>query len=109
MASQEEPVGDEVQHSRRRRDGTELKFGRLGALAHKLQGVTCYASLPRLRRIVVSLQKHLGKESVTALDELMRQLDDELKAVAREVGEYLKTLDERDPPDDDSNTAIAAG
>jgi len=85
----------------------EQDLDRLGALAHKLQGVTCYASLPRLRRIVVALQQQLGDGSPASLEPLMRQLDKELLVVAEEVEHYLRQLEDRVTADQDSSTAIA--
>lgn len=71
---------------------TEQDYGRLGALAHKLQGVTCYVSLPRLRRIVLALQQQLAGESGESLERLHQQLETELDAIAREVEHYLQQL-----------------
>jgi two-component system sensor histidine kinase BarA len=70
----------------------EQDYGRLGALAHKLQGVTCYVSLPRLRRIVVAYQQQLAGEAGESLDRLNKQLETELDAVAQEVEHYLQQL-----------------
>ena len=70
----------------------EQDFDRMGALAHKLQGVTCYISLPRLRLIVVALQQQLSGEAGESLDRLNKQLETELDAVAREVEHYLQQL-----------------
>jgi two-component system sensor histidine kinase BarA len=70
----------------------EQDYGRLGALAHKLQGVTCYVSLPRLRRIVEAFQQQLAGEAGESLDRLNKQLETELDAVAQEVEHYLQQL-----------------
>ena len=67
-------------------------YARLGTLAHKLQGVTCYVSLPRLRRSVVTLQQQLVNESTGSLGRLKGELDRELEAVAQEVERYLTQL-----------------
>ena len=72
----------------------EQDYGRLGALAHKLQGVTCYVSLPRLRRIVVAYQQQLSGEAGESLDRLNKQLETELDAVAQEVEHYLLQLED---------------
>ncbi|MCG6890156.1 MAG: response regulator [Gammaproteobacteria bacterium] len=71
---------------------TEQDYGRLGALAHKLQGVTCYVGLPRLRRIVLAFQQQLAGESGESLERLNKQLETELDAIAREVEFYLQQL-----------------
>jgi len=70
----------------------EQDYGRLGALVHKLQGVTCYVSLPRLRHIVLTFQQQLDGEAGESLDRLNNQLETELDAVAREVEHHLQQL-----------------
>ena len=86
----------------------EQDYDRLGALAHKLQGVTCYASLPRLRRIVIALQQQLsGGEQAISLVRLMQQLDAELLLIAEQVDHHLKQLADRQASTQDSSTAIA--
>ncbi len=67
---------------------------RLGALAHKLHGVTCYAGLPRLRHLVIGLQKRLAQDSETALDPLIDEIIDELGAIEREVDSLLSAMPE---------------
>ncbi len=86
---------------------SDQDYDRLGALAHKLQGVTCYASLPRLRRIVVKLQKNLAGEDGASLERLMKQLDEELDSVASEVRDHLQQLADEPVAAQDSSTAIA--
>jgi CheY-like chemotaxis protein len=73
-------------------------YARLGTLAHKLQGVTCYVSLPRLRRSVVTLQQQLANESTGSLGRLKGELDRELEAVDQEVERYLAQLEDRPLP-----------
>jgi len=85
----------------------ERDYDRLGALAHKLQGVTCYASLPRLRRIVTALQQQLGGEQAVSLGRLMKQLDAELLVIAEQVDHHLQLLADKTPSTQDSSTAIA--
>ena len=62
---------------------------RLGAIAHKLHGVTCYASLPRLRRKVVDLQKRLSREESLPPDEDVEAMIEELGAIQSEVERLL--------------------
>ncbi len=71
------------------RDGDR---GRLGALAHKLHGVTCYASLPRLRHLVIGLQKRLARESESPLEPLVKEIIDELGDIEREVDTLLAEM-----------------
>ena len=66
---------------------------RLSAIAHKLHGVTCYASLPRLRRKVLGFQQRLARDSNTPLDQSVQELSDELEAIKQEVDRYLEHLD----------------
>ena len=69
-----------------------LDHDRLGALAHKLHGVTCYASLPRLRRIVLAFEQQLGDVAGKQLQALVEELQNELDAVKAEVDGYLRRL-----------------
>jgi two-component system sensor histidine kinase BarA len=85
----------------------ELDFDRLGALAHKLQGVTCYASLPRLKRLVAGWQRQLAGNADTPLERLVRELDEELQAIDASVADYLEELAESPAADQDSSTTIA--
>jgi two-component system sensor histidine kinase BarA len=71
----------------------QLDHDRLGAIAHKLHGVTCYASLPRLRRKVLGFQQRLARDSNMPLDQSVQELSDELEAIKQEVGRYLEHLD----------------
>jgi len=85
----------------------ERDYDRLGALAHKLQGVTCYASLPRLRRIATALQQQLDGEHAISLGRLMKQLDAELAVIAEQVAHHLQLTAEKALSAQDSSTAIA--
>ena len=70
----------------------QLDHDRLGAIAHKLHGVTCYASLPRLRHKVLGFQQRLARDSNTPLDQSVQELSDELEAIKQEVDRYLQQL-----------------
>ncbi len=72
---------------------------RLGALAHKLHGVTCYASLPRLRRSILSLQQALAQDVGFEAPELVDAIAAELDAIAEAVATHLRRL--RDAAADD--------
>jgi two-component system sensor histidine kinase BarA len=67
-------------------------FDRLSAIAHKLHGVTCYASLPRLRRKVLDFQQRLARDSNIPLEQSVEALNEELNAVKREVDLHLEQL-----------------
>ena len=69
---------------------------KLAAIAHKLHGVTCYASLPRLRRRVLSFQQRLGHDNSVALDDPVTDLIAELDAVKKEVERYLEAMQPED-------------
>ena len=81
-------IPEQRQHLRDALRGNDLD--RLGALAHKLHGVTCYASLPRLRRLVVAFQQTLATGSGDALTQAVDELDDELATVEKEVVRHLQ-------------------
>jgi two-component system sensor histidine kinase BarA len=86
-------IPEQRQHLRDAFD--RLDCDRLGALAHKLHGVTCYAGLPRLRRVVIAFQQQLGTQAPDSLAALVEELDAELTAVEREVDGYLQRLAEK--------------
>ena len=65
---------------------------RLGALAHKLHGVTCYASLPRLRRSVLALQQGLAEQAAIRETGLVDEIVAELDAIVHEVEAHLHQL-----------------
>ncbi len=74
---------------------------RLGALAHKLHGVTCYASLPRLRRSVLALQQCLARNDATGEAELIVEIAAELDAIVAEVEAHLQGLRSAAQPEPD--------
>ncbi len=67
---------------------------RLAAIAHKLHGVTCYASLPRLRHRVVGFQHRCAHGDSGPVEPLVADLVDELARVKREVDRLLAQLSE---------------
>jgi len=71
----------------------QLDHDKLGAIAHKLHGVTCYASLPRLRRKVLGFEQRLARDSTIPLEHSVQELNEELDAVKQEVDLYLERLD----------------
>ncbi len=62
---------------------------RLNALAHKLHGVTCYSSLPRLRRMSLSLQQCLARNDESGVPGLVDEIAAELDAITRTVEAHL--------------------
>jgi two-component system sensor histidine kinase BarA len=71
----------------------QLDHDKLAAITHKLHGVTCYASLPRLRRKVLGFQQRLARDSNMPLAQSVQELNKELDAVKQEVDLYLEHLD----------------
>ncbi len=72
---------------------------RLGALAHKLHGVTCYASLPRLRRSVLALQQGLARQEAIGETGLVDEIVAEIDAIVSEVEAHLAHLSAASPGD----------
>ena len=70
----------------------KLDRARLGAAVHKLHGVTCYASLPRLRRQVLDLQQRLARDGDAPLEQAVSAMIDELDAVNLEVERQLQAM-----------------
>ena len=69
---------------------------KLNAIAHKLHGVTCYASLPRLRHKVLGFEQRLSRDSDAPIELLVQELHDELDAIKLEVDKHLEKLDAAD-------------
>ncbi|UCH41322.1 MAG: response regulator [Gammaproteobacteria bacterium] len=69
---------------------------KLAAILHKLHGVTCYASLPRLRRKVLEFQQQLaGNGDMAALQQQLEIVSAELTAIKREVRRCLERMDQK--------------
>ncbi len=79
----------QLQLAAAQRDGDR---DRLAALVHKLHGVTCYASLPRLRHLVIVLQKKLAQDSEAPIEPLVEDMIAELDAIDREVDSLLAEM-----------------
>ncbi len=76
----------------------QLDQDRLAAIAHKLHGVTCYASLPRLQRKIAGFEKSLSSNGNGSLDQSVQILNTELGAVKREVDRYLEQMEANGVP-----------
>ena len=70
----------------------EQRTDRLAAIAHKLQGVTCYTSLPRLKHRVREFEKLLGKDGDLPLESTVREIVDELGVIAEHVERHLESM-----------------
>ncbi|MDH3447052.1 MAG: ATP-binding protein [Gammaproteobacteria bacterium] len=95
------------QQQQLRNAAQKMDRARLGAALHKLHGVTCYASLPRLRRQVLDLQQQLARDGEVPLEQAVAELIDELEAVKLEVERHLLAMGGSGPDDYDSSTTIA--
>ncbi len=71
---------------------------RLAAIAHKLRGVTCYASLPRLKRQVQQFEQLLGRRGDAPLDPAVEEIVQELGAIAEEIEARLAAMDTAGDP-----------
>jgi len=65
---------------------------RLAAIAHKLYGVTCYASLPRLKRRVIGFQQQLERNKQAPPESAVQELLDELETVGEEIDRHLEEM-----------------
>ena len=71
----------------------QLDQDRLAAIAHRLHGVTCYTSLPRLKRKIAGFEQSLASSGNASLDRSVQKLSAELSAVKREVDRYLEQME----------------
>lgn len=76
----------------------DCDLDRLAAIAHKLHGVTCYASLPRLRHKVVGFQHRLARGGNLPIDPLVEGIIAELGSVQSEVEQLLARMSEAQNP-----------
>lgn len=70
-----------------------LDQDRLAAIAHRIHGVTCYTSLPRLKRQITGFEQSLANSGNGSLDRSVKKLNAELSAVKREVDRYLEQME----------------
>ena len=73
------------------RDGNS---NRLAAIVHKLHGVTCYASLPRLKRQVRQFERLLERGGDTPLAPGVLEIVRELDAIGEAIEAHLEAMDE---------------
>lgn len=65
---------------------------RLSAILHKLHGITCYTSLPRLKQQVSSMQQSLMTSSYSQQQDMAFKIIDELGNVRNETQQLLSEL-----------------
>lgn len=59
----------------------QKQYIEMGKHLHKLHGALCYCGLPRLKKLVVSLEKNIKQVEFDTLPELMRALNHEANQV----------------------------
>jgi two-component system sensor histidine kinase BarA len=62
---------------------------KLTAIAHKLQGITCYTSLPKLKQMLPCFQQQLAEDNKDSLHDAVLGLTSELSVIKVEVEKYL--------------------
>ena len=73
----------------------QLDYAKLSTIAHKIQGITCYTSLPQLKLQVASIQQQLAQESYSLLEVTVDEMIEELEQVRLQVKLYLQqTIDD---------------
>ena len=65
-------------------------YSKLSKITHKIQGVTCYACLPRLKSQVQSIQQQLIQQSYSLLDVTVDAMIDELEQIRLQIELYLR-------------------
>jgi two-component system sensor histidine kinase BarA len=68
----------------------QLDYTKLSSIIHKIQGTTCYTSLPLLKSQVAAIQQQLSAESYINLDTAVDSMTIELEHVRLEVELYLQ-------------------
>jgi hypothetical protein len=63
---------------------------KLSATIHKIHGTTCYTSLPRLRKQVISIQQQLSQKSYAQVDIAVESVILEFDEIRQQVEGYLR-------------------
>ncbi|MEE8364288.1 MAG: ATP-binding protein [Gammaproteobacteria bacterium] len=72
-----------------------LDYDKISAIVHKIHGITCYTSLPRLKQQVLKLQQQLSSTPHAALaEEAIQAIIVELGQVALETERFLEQVGE---------------
>src|SRR5262245_28573952 len=58
-------------------------YTRLHHHIHKLHGATCYCGVPRLKEIVTDIENQLQKKHYSELENSIKKLDAEIKAILK--------------------------
>jgi two-component system sensor histidine kinase BarA len=70
---------------------SESDYSKLSGTIHKIHGVTCYTSLPRLKQQVISIQRHLGQKYFSRVDSEILSMIDEFDNIRNQIQAYLRT------------------
>jgi len=65
-------------------------YAKLSSTIHKIHGTTCYTSLPRLRKQVISIQQQLSQKSHTQVDIAVESVSLEIEEIRQQVESYLR-------------------
>jgi len=65
-------------------------YVKLSEIVHKIHGITCYTSLPRLKKLVLSIQQLLTRESFTRVDSAVEAMIKELDKIKQQVDEFYR-------------------
>jgi two-component system sensor histidine kinase BarA len=68
----------------------QLDYAKLSSIVHKVHGITCYTSLPRLRALVVSIQQQLAQESYSLIATTVTEMIEEFEQIRLQVESYLQ-------------------
>jgi two-component system sensor histidine kinase BarA len=65
-------------------------YKKLSRMIHKIHGTTCYTSLPRLRKLVISIHQQLEQKSYAQVDVEVESVILELEKIRQQVENYLQ-------------------
>ena len=71
---------------------SDSDLAKLSEIVHKIHGVTCYISLPRLKKQVMSVQNYLDQESIQQLKDQVNQMIKELDNITIQLDEFFEKL-----------------
>ena len=66
-------------------------YVKLSEIIHKIHGITCYTSLPRLKKLAISIQQQLTQESFEQVNCTVEPMIKELEKIKDQVEEFYRT------------------
>jgi two-component system sensor histidine kinase BarA len=69
-------------------------YVKLSEIVHKIHGITCYTSLPRLKKLALSIQQQLTQESFAQINCTVEPMIRELDKIKDQVEEFYRTADD---------------